>query len=226
MCTGCPFRGNYSPTPAPTLAHRSCAPAVCRSFGSRAARWERPQSSRCFRSLLVCTAPGIGDPEYVWRTGQFMVQQYIAAAPDPKLDFSGPAPAPAGALPAGAEQRTLRIVFHLRPGNVRQILNFEDVFRACTEWSYFSAAKKTLFRAACASHPLKDVPTSIQVAQQADIFIGMHGRRACPDGQGQMPEVLLLVGSLNHSAVLKGAEGRSCLPAPMSQGLMLPMPGS
>lgn len=170
----------------------SPAPWLLCSFSSRAARWERPGSSRCFKTLLVCPAPGSGDPTYVWRTAQFMVQHYKSAGLDPRLNFSAPASAPVKGAPPGAAERILRIVFHQRPGKVRQILNFQEVFRACTLWSYYSATTRTTYRASCAWHPLKDVPTAIQVAQQTDVFIAMHGEAAQrPSGCSRRPAFLL-----------------------------------
>ncbi|KAL4451870.1 hypothetical protein ABPG75_007532 [Micractinium tetrahymenae] len=88
------------------------------------------------------------------------------------------APQLAAVTPAAERARTtgmLRIVFMKRGSEGRQILNVAELLRRCNTWRYEPPGGGPAVTAECREVSLPDLEAGVAAAQQADVFIGMHG---------------------------------------------------
>jgi hypothetical protein len=77
----------------------------------------------------------------------------------------------------GAAQ-VLRILFHRRGTSDRQLLNAKELLQACNTWRYNSSGVQ--LRASCAEVDLPSLEAGMAAAQEADVFVGMHGGLLAP----------------------------------------------
>ena len=154
---------------------------------------------RCFRRLFVCnrginitTWPlhGLGQRLVRHYSGQLAAEAAGAAGAVPEEAAAKGSPAneaaqeevatASGALhsasPAAGsgEEGVLRVVFHKRSSPDRQLLNAAELVQRCNGWRHRTAAGQRL-RARCWEVEPTDLFSGMVAAQQADVFVGVHG---------------------------------------------------
>lgn len=168
--------------------------------------WEGgPQ--RCFRRLFVChrginitswPLHGLGQQlvaHYRGSTKLAEVEAAVAAAAPPEQAGPAGGEAEAEAPPAGGVQRNtassgavlptnssagservLRVIFHRRRSPDRQLLNAGELVEQCNRWRHTTAGGERL-RGRCWEVEPADLFSGMAAAQQADVFVGVHGER-------------------------------------------------
>jgi hypothetical protein len=146
---------------------------------------------RCFRHMFVCTEGlntsswplhGLGQ-HLAQRYGQQLSQSWGGGTAPPrdgstsrlKLQPLQQQHVAAQQKQEGARTRVLRILFHKRSSTNRQLLNVEELLRECNAWRHSSKGTGMQLRASCAEVELPSLHAGIAAAQEADVFIGMHG---------------------------------------------------
>jgi hypothetical protein len=152
---------------------------------------------RCFRHMFVCTEGLTGGGWPLHGLGQHLVQHHgrsggekatAAAGGSSAAAKQGSQAAAAGGSGAqglrrrgrrqpGAAQ-VLRILFHRRGTSDRQLLNAKELLQACNTWRYNSSGVQ--LRASCAEVDLPSLEAGMAAAQEADVFVGMHGGLLAP----------------------------------------------
>lgn len=87
---------------------------------------------------------------------------------------SGASSKDGGSSSSSGGERVVRVVFHKRSTPDRQLLNAAELVEQCNSWRHTTAAGRRL-RATCREVEMGDLQTGIAAAQEADIFVGIHG---------------------------------------------------
>jgi Sec-independent protein translocase protein TatA len=77
-----------------------------------------------------------------------------------------------GASPAG--KRVLRVLFQRRSSPDRQLINVKELLEQCNRWQFETTSGEQL-AASCAEAETASLLTGMAAAQEADVFVGMHG---------------------------------------------------
>ncbi|KAL4424793.1 hypothetical protein ABPG77_000833 [Micractinium sp. CCAP 211/92] len=155
------------------------------------ASWEGDEQ-RCFDSLFICGRrfkpdrplelgmPGSEEEEQArlrtavprenYGFGQEVVRWYQRQGLVPLP----PKPAAAAVASIGGSSRQLKVLFMRRDSGGRQLLNAEALVRSCNAWRYQLPAGGEV-SADCRQVELPNLEAGIAAAQEADVFIGMHG---------------------------------------------------
>lgn len=178
---------------------------------------------RCYRQLLWCGRQRWSEPYPVTAYGRRLLRHhgYPTLPPPPSLvvrasaraggssaggssGIAAGAAAAAAAQPAQQPLRPLRVLFQHRAGATRQLLNVDALVAACSAWQFAppgAAAGQQPLPANCSVVALGSLEASLAAAQEADVFVGMHGAnlvRCCIRQQ-----LLSVVGGrLTHASVL------------------------
>ncbi|KAL4443683.1 hypothetical protein ABPG75_011420 [Micractinium tetrahymenae] len=75
---------------------------------------------------------------------------------------------------SASTERILRIIFHKRSSADRQLLNAAELVQRCNAWRHTTSGGQRL-RASCQEIEMADLFTGMAAAQQADIFVAVHG---------------------------------------------------
>lgn len=115
---------------------------------------------RCFRQLYWCGEQVLGGPYPVTAYGQRLLKHH-------------------GYQPQKQQQqrRRLRVLFQHRAGAARQLLNVDELVDACNAWQLVPAGPSGALplRANCSKVALNSLEATLAAAQEADVFVGMHG---------------------------------------------------
>ncbi|KAL4437120.1 hypothetical protein ABPG75_004259 [Micractinium tetrahymenae] len=171
-------------------------------YDPRADRQQSPPSweggeQRCFDSLLICGRKFKPDkplelglpqtaeeerarlkkavPRENYGFGQGVVRWYRQRGLIP------PPPKPAAASGSSSSStdrsgRRLRVLFMRRDSGGRQLLTAEELARSCSTWRYQPPGGGGTVTAECRQVEMPNLEAGIAAAQEADVFIGMHGR--------------------------------------------------
>ncbi|GAB4813597.1 hypothetical protein N2152v2_000643 [Parachlorella kessleri] len=155
-------------------------PHPLQSFAEFSARFIN-NSSRCYKDMLVCAADDMGHASNLWQATQHILQHHLPSLPplEPPIEWQPDSQATSNPIRAwgpSAAATLVRVVFARRDGAaVRQMSNLDELLRECNMWTYRTPATGRLYRAVCGSWIFTNLTTSIAVAQQADVLIGVHG---------------------------------------------------
>ena len=128
----------------------------------------------CFRRVFVCNS---SDVVSVWQYGQFIAQHYsqgsgLSSAESSNTPQRSLHQAPTS--PTAVGEREVRVVFHQREWEARQLLTLPQLLQACNS-SRLALPGNVTAVLRCEAVRLPTVADSVAAAQRADVFVGVHG---------------------------------------------------
>jgi hypothetical protein len=106
---------------------------------------------------------------------QLLRRQGQVQLPD-AISLQQAAAAHAGQQPNwAASNGSLRVLLLRRGGEGRQVLNAAEVLERCNAWRYSPPGSTVPVTAVCSEAEVPDLQAGVAAAQEADVFIGMHG---------------------------------------------------